>query len=246
MNRRNFLANTVLLLITTSVNAKKNLHKTFDMYIDESGNMGDAYNPFVMGALIIDSSYNYTILNKIKKESGFNLSMSYKSSNKYKLDFLNPLLQEFFQSEKIKFSALVFPNNINEDWPSDKKHRLLLYKHNYKKLLRLVSNKNIKLNIYLSTRISRKEDEDLKQFLEKKFNNINIQFIRSKNSNSNTILSDFTDVLTGSVYGDNAGTGDITKQKVIDLIKLSINAKKLNHDINFKGGKFTLKVTSSI
>lgn len=141
MNRRDFIVNTILLTMATSIDAKVNINKTFDIYIDESGNMGDPYNPFVIGALMIDSSYKHETLNQIQKASGFNLHMCYKSSNKYKLDLVSPLLQEFFVSDKMRFSALVFPNNINEEWPSEKKHRLLLYKHNYKNLVKLVSKK---------------------------------------------------------------------------------------------------------
>ncbi len=246
MNRRNFIVNTILFLMASTINAKTNFNKTFSMYIDESGIMGDSYNPFVIGALTINSNYDNNIVNKIKKESGFNLQMKYKSSNKYKLDLINPLLQEFFKSDKMKFSALVFPYNINEQWPSEKKHGLSLYKYNYKNLLTLASNKNMKLNIYLSKRMSIKEDENLKQFLEQKFKNINIQLMGDKDDNSNEVIAQFTDVLTGSIYGDITRTRDITKQKTIHYIKSLLNVEELHKDINFKSGKFVLKINNKI
>lgn len=244
MNRRNFIVNSILLLATTSIDAKTNQDKVFDMYIDESGSIGSG--SFVIGALTIDSKYNHNILNQLRKKSKFNLRMSYKSSNKYKLDLVNPLLLEFFKSKDMKFSALIFPDNVNEKWPSEKKNRLLLYKYNYKNLLNLTVNKDIKLNIYLSTRLSMDEDNDLKIFLEQRFKNIKIKIHGSKNCNSNDNLTQFTDILTGSIYGDITGTEDKTKQKIIQSIKASLNVENLKENINFKKGKFILNTRNKI
>lgn len=104
----------------------------------------------------------------------------------------------------------------------------------------------MKLNVYLSTRMSRSQDESLKQFLEQKFKNINTQFIGIKGTKSSTILSEFTDVLTGSIYGDITETGDLTKQKIIYSIKSSVNIKNFSNNINFNNGKFFVKVSNKI
>lgn len=229
------------MILSTVLSAKNNQGKHYNLYIDESGNIG-IKEPFVIGALLIDSSYNYRKITLLRTTTKFKLVLRYKSSNKFKLNFAIPLISEFFHEHKMSYSALIFPTSLNQTWESEKKIRSVIYHHNYNSLIKQLVKRNVHINLYLEKRSTTAEDLYLKLFLEKKFENIKIFFIKKKNND----LLQLTDVLTGSIYGDIRNTKDKTKQKIIHTLKTYLKVKNLYFNSTSLQNKFNVKMKTTL
>jgi len=241
MNRRTFLISSLSLFLTHSAWGKTVSSKSLDVYIDESGKKG-SNTPFVFGALVVDSGYSYKRLDEIRKASKFRQTLRYNSSNHYKKLLAMPYIHEFFTSNKMHFSSLIFPTNINKEWPSNRVQRASLYHHNYADFLNMINSREIKLNVFLEQRTTTGEDSSLKIFLEHNNSKIKVQFIKEKESN----CIQLSDLITGSIFGDYTGAQDKTKVEIIEEIRRNLRVKSLASTINFDRGKFNVRMAGHV
>jgi len=241
MNRRAFLIGSISLLLSNHAIAKVNIGKTFDVYIDESGNKG-TNDPLVIGALVLDSNYNYQRLDKIREKAKFKQVLRYNSSNRYKKLLSVPFIKEFFTSEKMSFTSVVIPAAMNTQWPSNKMHRTSLYHHNYIEFIKLINKKGIRMNIFLEKRSTTGEDMYLKSFIEEHNFQVHVRFIKEKESN----CLQLSDLFTGSVYGELTGVKNKAKAEIINDIKRHLNVSRIAKNINLNKGKFLVRIADHI
>lgn len=241
MERREFITGLVALMIASKLSANTKNIKKFDIYIDESGDVGTD-QPFVIGALIVDSGYDYKRMERIRETSNYRPTLNYNSSNKYKINLVRPLIDEFFETANLTYSALAFPSKVNKSWPTDKRHRTTLYQHNYFNLLKSINLSSLELNIHMEKRTLTGEDRFLKSSLEKRFDNLKVNFIRDIDS----ISMQFCDLITGSLYGEMNKTSDKVKVEILNVFASKIKPLKLRESFDFNKGKFSLDVRGRI
>lgn len=241
MDRRQFITGLVALTLSTRINSKSKQKKSFDVYIDESGDIG-SQQPFVIGALLVESSYDYNKIKTIRKNTHFSQILNYTSSNKYKTKFSEPLLREFFSCSELNFFAMAFPKEINEKWSSEKKLRSVLYHRNYWNVLNRKGLSGVEINIYLERRTLTGEDEFLKNSIEKEFKSVRVKFIKDYESDCMQLC----DLMTGSIYGYMNKVHDKTKISIINTLRSTMQRAELSKSFSFRKGKFELDVRRNI
>ena len=232
---------SISLLLSNHALAKVNIGRTFDVYIDESGNKGSK-GPFVIGALVLDSSYEYHRLSKMREETKFRQVLRYNSSNRYKKLLSVPFIKEFFRSEKMSFSSVVIPAAINTQWPSNKTRNTSLYHHNYIEFIKLINKKSIRMNIILEKRSTTGEDMFLKSFIEENNSQVHVRFAKEKESD----CLQLSDIFTGSIYGELTGVKDKVKLEIVNDIRKHLNVSTMAKNMNFNNGKFSVRVANHI
>lgn len=241
MNIRIFLLSGASLLLANYALAIDGSEKKLDIYIDESGRKG-AHDPFVIGALIVDSGFKYSRLGDIRKETKFKQVLRYSSSNKYKRILAFPFLKEFFDSKMMSFFSIVIPATINNQWSSSKKERASMYQHNYSKFIKKIGDKANVINIILENRSVTGEDKYIKEFLEQNNSQVHVAFQKEKEND----CIQLSDVITGSIYGEMTDVKDKTKLEIIAEIKRYLNVSKIAEVGNLKGGKFSVQIAKQL
>lgn len=241
MNRREFIVGSIILAFSSSILSETKKHRKIDIYIDESGDVGTRRS-FVIGALVVESDYDYQRISNIRKNSGFKQILKYSSSNKFKKNLSAPLIDEFFSNRKMRFRAIAFPETVNVTWPSRKRLRTELYNHNYVNFVDFSIAPNVEVNLYLERRAQSGEDRYLKDFMEKRLKNVKISFIKEKESD----LLQLSDLFTGSIFGEINSVRNRTKKSIISHLKAVMNTTSLSEDIDYDDGKFKLDIRNKV
>lgn len=215
------------------VNGRKN-----HFFLDES-NIFSNDDQFVIGLL---HSTNFkksaATIGFLRSINNYRTELTYRSTDRYKVQFSKDLIDFFLYEQTLKFSARVITGKIysgREDYYSKKESSYHLH---YKQIIggSYVRNNSV---IHLENRSLYKTNNKLKQFLNKRYN---IPFRNIQHPKSD--LSQLSDLLTGCIIGDTHSLTNSSKIEILDYFKNKLGIKQFSELYNLKSnGKFEIVKT---
>jgi hypothetical protein len=241
-NRRLFLklATPFLLSIFTfkNLSAKIRSGRKNHFFLDES-NLFSNDDIFVLGLLhSTNIKKSASTIRYLRSINNYRTELTYRSTDKYKVQFSKDLIDYFFYEQTLKFSARVITGKIysgREDYYSKKESSYHLH---YKQIIidSFVQNNSV---IHLENRSLYKTNNKLKQFLNKRYN---VPFKNIQHPKSD--LSQLSDLLTGCIIGDTHSLTNSSKIEILEYLKNKLEIKHFSELYNLESnGKFEIVQT---
>jgi hypothetical protein len=230
----------------------KNIHYK-SLYVKETNFTLHSNFPTVIGFLYSDFPEKVEHdINRLRIKNHYRCKLRYGSDDKYKLNFTIDVIDYFFQEPSLHFYARLINGRLDIEKNNVNLVHDIVYRVNYKKAindLRTITKIN---DFYLDCKSKKRvinnsskppesyqyenfhtDKIDLVNYLNRSIPNVNIKLKDYQQNN----LSQLSDLLTGSIYGDIVGTQSATKRKLLIYLKNKLHVKKFNEIYNSKGNK---------
>jgi len=200
----------------------KAIHKTFNIYCDESCHIEHDHQAFMfLGS--VSSAYNQIKLhiaqiNELKQKHRFYAEIKWSSVSQSKITFYSELIDYFFSTHDLKFRAIGIKKAAINNTAYGQTYDDFYYKMYYQ-LLNHKINSWYTYNVYLDIKdtLSYTKVRKLKEIMNAKYGVFNrIQNIRSHES----VLIQLTDFLIGAIsyYKNNQEKKNKAKMQLIEKI----------------------------
>jgi hypothetical protein len=255
-NRRVFLkevsiGTASLIVFKIPFQSKNILYK--NLYVKETNFTLKTNFPTVIGFLYSDfpGKVEHDI-NQLRIKNHYRCKLSYGSDDKFKLNFTKDVIDYFFQEPSLYFYARLINGRLDTEKNNLNLVHDIVYRVNYKKAINDLKTITKVSDFYLDCKSKKRvipdssippesyqyenfhtDKMDLVNYLNRSIPNVNIKLKDYQKNN----LSQLSDFLTGSIYGDIVGTQSATKRNLLIYLKNKLHIKKSSEIYNAKGHK---------
>lgn len=262
-SRRNFLkevsiGTASLIAFKILIQSKKVYYK--NLYIKETNFTLHSNFPTVIGFLYSDFPEKVEHdINQLRIKNHYRCKLRYGSDDKFKFNFAKEIVDYFFQEPSLHFYARLINGKLDIEKNNVNLVHDIVYRLNYRKAindLRVITKSN---DFYLDCKAKKRainnsshhpenwqyenfhtDKIDLINYLNRSIPNVNVKLKDYQQNN----LSQLSDFLTGSIYGDIVGTQSVTKRKLLIYLKHKLHVKKISEIYNSRANdKFLISGT---
>ncbi len=240
---------TVSLILLKIPFLSKNIHFK-SLYVKEANFTLKSTFPTVIGFLYSDFPEKIeNDINRIRVKNHYRCKLSYGSDDKYKLNFSKDVIDYFFHETSLHFYARLINGTLDTEKNNVNLVRDIVYRVNYKKAINDLKTITKTNDFYLDCKSKKgvintsstpsesnqyenfhTDKIDLVNYLNRNIPNINIRLKDYQKNN----LSQLSDFLTGSIYGDIIGTQSSTKRELLTYLKNHLGVRKFSDLYNSK------------
>lgn len=205
------------------------------LFLDESNLFS---NDDIFGIGLLHSSDLQKTVNAIsylRSKNKYKSELTYRSTDKHKVQFSKDLIDFFFNEQTLKFSARVISGRIDSSRSDYSAKKESSYQLHYKQIIgdSFVDDNSV---IHLENRSLYNADKKLAQFLIKSYN-ASLEYIQYPKSD----LSQLSDLFTGCIIGDTRSLTNPSKVEILNYLKNKLEIKYFSELYNIdRNGKFKI------